>query len=165
MHRRSEAGISALELAVVILVIGLIASIALPNVIAATRSYRLQIATQALVQQLNLCRQKAVAANQQVSIQITATQTRIDTNRNGIFGDSGGSGVAADEPAVTFGTEAAYLASPAPPATVTFTSRGEMPIGAGARSFTVRYGNQRQRTISIDTRGAVMLGPEIAITN
>jgi Tfp pilus assembly protein FimT len=165
MKMRRETGLSALELTVVVLIIGLIASVALPNVVAASRSYRLQIATRALAQQLNTCRQKAVTANQPVSIQVTATESRIDTNRNGVFGDAGGSGLPADEPAVPFGNETAYLSGTSLPATVTFTSRGELPLGAGARTLTVRFGSTAQRTISIDTRGAVTVGPEAPAAN
>lgn len=164
MKTRREAGASILELTIVALIIGLVASIALPNIVAATRSYRLQIVTRALAQQLNLCRQKAVTANLPVSIQLTATRSQIDTNRNGVFGDAGGGGMAADDVAVTFGNETTLLAGEMP-TTITFTSRGEMPIGAGARALTLRYAGSFQRTVSIDTRGAVVVGPETQITS
>jgi prepilin-type N-terminal cleavage/methylation domain-containing protein len=163
MKVRKDQGVSALELVVVMLIVGVIATIAVPNVSRAYRAYNLQVAAQSVAQQLNRCRQKAVSANRPVSIRIMAGtgQAVMDTNFNGTFGDAGGSGLPPDDPPDTLSLNGATLVSQDTPIVRTFTSRGELPIGTqpSTQTITVRY-SDRQRVISIDPRGAVKMGDE-----
>ena len=58
-----------------------LAAIALPSVVSARDSYHLQLAADAIRQQLYLCRQRALVANQMCSIKISATgRSRNATN-------------------------------------------------------------------------------------
>lgn len=147
-----QDGFSAIELTIACMIVGAIAAVAIPNALTATRAYTLQIAAQALEQQLNRCRQEAVRANQTVKIKISAHTSVVDVNRNTIFTDDGlpttlsdSATIVVDSPSTTAGV-------------ITFTSRGEVPIGDNP-SFTVKYGSMC-RTVSVDPRGAVTVGPE-----
>jgi prepilin-type N-terminal cleavage/methylation domain-containing protein len=149
-----QRGFSALELTIVILVIGVLAAIAIPNAVTAYNGYQLQIAANVLEQQFNRCRQEAVRANQPTVIKVSANSTQIDVNRNTTFGDT------PDGPAIAF-SSSAYVSTFNPTnGEVTFTSRGEMVIGVNP-SFKVVYGS-RARIVSIDPRGSVTIGTEIA---
>jgi Tfp pilus assembly protein FimT len=165
MLSRRETGLSVLEIAVILLVIGAISAIALPNIYTASRSYTLKIAADRIAQQLNLCRQKALVANRTRLIQIDpATGLAIvDTNDNTQFGDSGGSGVPADDPAEYVDLTGITVTSQDNPIVRGFTSRGEVPIGHSSlptvQDITVRY-RSKQRTITIEPRGAIVVGPE-----
>src|SRR5262245_39605409 len=101
MKSRREAGFSALELTIVVLVIGILAAIVVPNMITARRSYTLLIAAQALEQQLNRCRQEAVRANQPVGIKITTHDSTIDTDHDGVYTDEGLPATISDDASVT----------------------------------------------------------------
>jgi hypothetical protein len=136
------------------------ASVALPAVGAAGRHYRLSIAAQAVAQQLNLCRQRAVASNQTTSVMFTSALAQFDTNYNGIFGDAGGSGLPADEGPSMFAVADLSITAADNPVIRTFTARGELPLAVSPESqaITVSYGGLT-RVVSIDPRGAVTVGP------
>jgi len=148
-----ERGFSAIELLVVSAIIVVIAAIAIPNAVSAYNGYQLQIAASALEQQLNRCRQEAVRANQPTKIKVTANNTRIDLNHNDVFD-------ATDEDPVTISQSASVTSFTPNTGIVTYTSRGEMPVGGNA-AFTVTYSG-RSRVVSVDPRGAVFIGPETA---
>jgi prepilin-type N-terminal cleavage/methylation domain-containing protein len=163
MKERKDQGVSALELVVVVMIIGVLATIAVPNVHRALRGYNLQVAAQSVAQQLNQCRQKAVSMNRPVSIRIEPNLSRavMDTNFNGTFGDAGGSGLPPDDPPDTLSLNSATLVSQDNPIVRTFTSRGELPFGTqpSTQTITVRFSG-RQRVVTIDPRGAVKIGDE-----
>lgn len=150
--RERQHGFSAIELVVVIAIILVIAAVALPNMVEAMRGYRLNIAAQALEQQLNRCRQEAVRQNQPVSIKVQAHISQIDLNHINGYAD--------DQTDATISDDATVSSTNPADGVVTFTSRGEMLIGA-TPSFTVTYSGLK-RIITIDPRGAVTVGPEVA---
>lgn len=154
MEGKHEAGFSMLEMVIIVLIIGVIAAIAIPNAITAQRSYVLSIAADALAQQLNRCRQEAVRANLPVGIQVTSSTCRIDTDRNNTF-DS------ADNNLTTFENGAMITSLTPTSGVVTFSSRGELPIGVVA-SFTMTYSG-KSRVVTVDPRGAVQVGGEIDV--
>ena len=151
--KRLQSGFSALEVMVVVLVVGILAAIAVPNIVSASRSYTLLTAAQALEQQLNRCRQEAVRANQPVQIQITAHSSVIDTDHDGVFTDEGFAATISNDASVTMNSPTDTNGK------ITFTSRGEMLIGVNP-SLTVSYSGHT-RTVTIDPRGAVQVGPEV----
>ena len=162
MKKNCESGMSLVETTFVVLVISILAALVVPNVAAARDSYRLRLAADAVRQQLYLCRQRALVANQTCSILISATGwAQIDTNLNGTFGDAGGNGLPADDPATTLDLSGATLSSADNPIVRRFTSRGEVPWQdtAGSQSITVTYRGLR-RVITIEQRGAVLVGDE-----
>jgi Tfp pilus assembly protein FimT len=152
--RDSQAGFSVLELTIVIMVIFVLAAIAIPNMISAARSYKVNIAAQALEQQLNRCRQEAVRKNQPVPIKITAA-----TTSSAIDLDDGGTDFTDDGTDVTLSNDATITINSPTDGIVTFTSRGEMLIGVNP-SFTFSYSGA-SRTVTIDPRGAVSIGAEV----
>jgi type II secretory pathway pseudopilin PulG len=157
---------SVIEVTVVVLMLSVLTAIAVPNVVLARNAYRLRIAADAVRQQLYLCRQRALVANQTCSIQITtAGRAQIDTNFNGTFGDWGGNGVPADEPGTTLDLSGISLTSADTPIVRRFSSRGEVPWQESPQdlSITVAYAG-RQRIITIEQRGSISVGDETAAT-
>ena len=163
MKRDPQLGMSLLEVTVVVMMILVLSAIAIPGVVSARNSYRLQIATDAIRQQLYLCRQHALVANQLCSIQIGATgKSKIDTNHNGTFGDGGGDGIPADEPATRLDLTDITLSSADTPIVRRFTSRGEVSWQDGPenQSITVIHAGMK-RVITIQQRGAISIGDEL----
>jgi Tfp pilus assembly protein FimT len=150
--RERQHGFSTLEMVVVVAIIIIIAGVTLPNMIEAIRGYKLNIAAQALEQQLNRCRQEAVRQNQPVSIKVQAHISQIDLNHVNGYTDDNTTATISDDATVTFTNPADGI--------VTFTSRGEMLIGV-TPSFTVTYSGLK-RVVTVDPRGAVTVGPEQA---
>jgi len=157
---RNQKGFgSILEITLVCSVSATMAAVAVPSVNSAMKSYKLSMASQAVAQRLNVCRQRAVAANRPTSILVTSSLAQVDTNYNGIFGDAGGNGVPADEPPQMLGV-AGCTVSPTQGLIVrTFTGRGELPLGLApeTQTITVEYSGVR-RMVSIDPRGGVSVG-------
>ena len=152
MRKRSEAGFSALEIVIIVLIIGTLAAIAVPNFFSASRSYQLRVSAEALAQQLNRCRQEALRGNLPLRIQVVGTTTQIDTNRDGNFDGS-------DDPVFNFSDGPDVVALAPDDGIITFTSRGELPTGAQLPSVTLEY-QGRQRIVSVDPRGSVTVGAE-----
>jgi Tfp pilus assembly protein FimT len=158
---RGENGVgSLLEILILLTVTLAMASVAVPAIGVATRHYRLSIGAQAVAQQLNLCRQRAVASNQTTSVLVTDALAQFDTNYNGIYGDAGGTGVPADEGPHMFDATGISITAADSPIVRTFTARGELPLAMApeTQAITVRYAGL-SRTVSIDPRGAVSVGP------
>jgi Tfp pilus assembly protein FimT len=154
MKHKSESGFSVIELTVISAIVIVIAAIAIPNVVAARRSYTLLIGAEGLAQQLNRCRQEAVRVNDTMQIQVTATTTQIDLSRDGAFAGADGAVYLIEN--VTIGSMA-----PAD-GVVTFNSRGELPVLAPSGSSTVSASGYK-RVVTIEPRGAVIVGPEIPV--
>jgi Tfp pilus assembly protein FimT len=156
---KREAGVSLLELATIILMIGVVASIAIPNGISATRAYKLNLAATALAQQLNLCRQQAVRTNLPTTIRISGLVADIDINQSGTYDTADGpsrtlatdTNISITNPTVQNSTLGAGY--------VQYSSRGDIPIGDAAPIFRVTYGS-RYRDVTVDNRGAVSVGAE-----
>ena len=152
--RERQEGFSALEITVVVLIIAAIGAIAVPNIVSATRSYKLQIAADALAQQFNRTRQEAVRANLQRGIVVGDTWSQY-------IGDPTTTG---DEEGKLTLTSSATI-SPYPTGssdTVIYTSRGEMVLtstSTPAPKFKVVYSG-KMRIVEIDPRGAVTVSAE-----
>ena len=140
-----------MELMAVVLVVGIIAATAIPSALSAYRSYTLSVAADALAQQLNRCRQEAVRLNVPMRIRVAEHHSRIDVDRDGNFDSE-------DGPVVSFGGAAAVTTMVPSDGVVTFTSRGELPIGVSP-AFTITSSGY-DRVVSIDPLGAVDVGPE-----
>jgi len=67
---KSDRGFSTIELATVVLVIGLISVMALPQALIAVKAYRLHSDTEALSSQLNMARFRATSQNTPYRVQI-----------------------------------------------------------------------------------------------
>jgi Tfp pilus assembly protein FimT len=159
MNNNREAGMSIIELATILLMIGVVAGIAIPNGISATRSYKLNIAATALAQQLNLCRQQAVRTNLPTTIRISGLIADIDVNHSGTYDSSDGpsrtlstdSSITIANTTVQSGTLGTGL--------VQYSSRGDIPVGQTAPTFRVSSGTH-YRDVTVDNRGAVTVGSE-----
>jgi Tfp pilus assembly protein FimT len=159
MFHRREAGLSIFELAIVILGFGIVASIAIPNVLTAQRAYKLNIAATALAQQLNLCRQLAVRTNLPTTIRVASLRADIDADHSGTYGtgvDTSQTLTSESTISIVNGTvQNGTLGE----GFVQFSSRGDIPVGDTAPSFRVTYGS-RYRDVVVDNRGAVTIGAE-----
>ena len=152
--RTRQAGVSAIEVTIIVLVVGTLAAIAIPNVIEATQSYNVRIAADALAQQLNRCRQEAVRVNLPMQIKVESQTTSINLNRNESFTDDG------DGSVVTFSQDAVVTEFDPEDGIVTYSSRGEMQDFI-TPEFRVVYG-ARARRVTVDPRGAVTVLAEEA---
>lgn len=150
--RSTETGLSVLEVTIIVLVIAALAAIAIPNFQQATLSYNIQIAANALSQQLNRCRQEAVRANLPLKIRVAAHSTSIDLNRDNDFTN--------DADLVSLGEDATVTLVTPTDGVVEYSSRGEMRLGV-APEFRVGA-NGRYRRVTIDPRGAVTVHSEEA---
>jgi Tfp pilus assembly protein FimT len=157
--KRIESGITVLELTVIILIIGAVAGITLPNIVTAARSYKLNMAATALAQQLNLCRQEAVKSNLPTTLRLTGNIAEVDVNHDDAF-DS------ADGPVRTISSESNIVIttttqqnSTLGTGKVQFSSRGDIPVGDSPPVFRITY-STRYRTVTVDTRGAVTVSAE-----
>jgi len=159
MSPKREAGLSLIELAIVVLGFGIVASIAIPNVLSATRSYKLNIAATAVAQQLNLCRQIAVRSNLPTKIQFSSLQARTDADHDGTFTSSGDSSQAITQESTITITTTTNQNSTLGANKIEFSSRGDIPVGDTAPVLRVTYGS-RYRVITVDNRGAVTVGAE-----
>jgi Tfp pilus assembly protein FimT len=169
MTRRREAGLSVMEVMVIVLVIGIIVAIAVPGLMSAQRAYRLSSAAQAVAQNLQLCRQTAVSTNLPTSIQFqTSGQVAvavIDSNNNGTFGDDGGGQRPPDREALTLSAENCTITGAGGETddiVRSFSSRGELPLGADPdeQDITITYAGN-SRTVTIDPRGQITVGPQL----
>ena len=164
MRRDPELGMSLIETTVMVMALATITAMAIPNVTGARNSYRLRIAADAIRQQLYICRQRALVANQTCSIRISPNgRAQIDTNFNGRFGDAGGDGVPADELGPILDLTDVTVRSADMPIVRGFTSRGEIPWQDNPvdQTITMVYAG-RQRTITIEQRGSVIVSDEAA---
>lgn len=169
MHKR-QAGLSVMELVTIMGIVAVLATIAVPNIVSATRAYKLSNASNALVQQLNLSRQLAVRGNRPTQVRFTiqpesaylTAQPYFDNDGNFVFETVGGpvSAVSSDT-GVTLSSANALTNGTVPIKyySVIFTSRGDLKIGDPTPTFTLTY-KGRNRNVSVDTRGGVTLGPE-----
>ena len=152
--RERQEGFSALEITVVVLIIAAIGAIAVPNIVSATRSYKLQIAADALAQQLNRTRQEAVRANFKRALTVGSTTSTYIGDPT-VTGD--------EEAPLTLTSSATIYPYPSDASkTVTYTSRGEMEITSTLTpnpKFKVVYSG-KMRVVDIDPRGAVIVGAE-----
>jgi Tfp pilus assembly protein FimT len=159
MRSSREAGISLIEVATITLMIGIVASIAIPNAISATRAYKLNIAATALAQQLNLCRQEAVRTNLPTTIRISGLAADVDVNHSGTYDSSDGpTRLLSTDSRITI-SNTVVQNSTLGTGFVQYSSRGDIPVGQTAPSFRVVYGS-RYRDVSVDNRGAVTVGAE-----
>jgi type II secretory pathway pseudopilin PulG len=157
--RRGQRGFSLLEVVVICSMMTTMAAIGVPSLSGAMRHYKLSMAANSVAQQLNACRQRAVAANRTTSILLSDALGQIDTNYNGIYGDAGAGGLPADVPPMALDLSGCTLRPSDGLIVRTFTGRGELPFGVAPQTqlITVEYGGLR-RAVSISPRGAVSVG-------
>jgi Tfp pilus assembly protein FimT len=159
MRSSREAGLSVIELAAITLIMGVIASIAIPNVLSATRAYKLNIAATALAQQLNLCRQEAVRTNLPTTIRISGNTADIDVNHSGTYDSNDGpTRTLATDPRITI-VNTTVQNTTLGSGYVQYSSRGDIPVLQTPPVFRVYYGT-RYRDVSVDNRGAVVVSSE-----
>ena len=152
-----QLGISLIEVLFIFLIIGIIAAVTVPNLLTATRSYKLLSASNALSQQLNNCRQLAVRENLFLKIRILNNQSQIDIDRDDDFDSD-------DSEAVTISQQATITPVTPTDGIVTFTSRGEIPNLTATPVFRVTF-NNRQRLVTVNARGVVTVGTETSVTS
>ena len=160
-HRIPERGISVLEVSIIVLVVGVLAAILVPNIVQSRQSYNIKIAADALAQQLNRCRQEAVRANLPLKIKVTTAGTAIDLDRDGTYDTASANN---EGTYTTISNDATITLVDPTDGIVEYSSRGEMPIATTTPEFQVVYGSKMRR-VTIDPRGAVNVSAEEEVTS
>ena len=84
---RGQEGLTLTELVIVIALVGVLASIAIPNIVDWLPRYRLREASRGLAFDMQLARMQSVSTNVQLGVSITAAGYTLfkDLNSNGIY--------------------------------------------------------------------------------
>ena len=135
MHARRR-GMTLPELAIVLAIVGLLTSIALPSVQNAMRQHSLEEATQKFGADLVNAQTIAITKNRAVTVaRVGTTGYTVDGGTTRLLPTS-----------VTFATSSA--------ASVQFVSFG--PPSSGAATFTLVWDADHQRTVSVNAAGRVI---------
>jgi prepilin-type N-terminal cleavage/methylation domain-containing protein len=156
----AERGFSLLEVVVVMLMAAVITAMALPKVNNAIKAYNLRSAANHLAERLSAVRALAVAKNKNVTFSFNNSSGRYGFDFTGTEGD--GVPDTTDPDAL----DASYYWEILPsgitttfpgnaPIKVTFSSRGELPIGATEKNIILQNSNNTTLTVSVNLRGNI----------
>jgi Tfp pilus assembly protein FimT len=155
-----ETGLSLVEVAVIVLIMGAIFALALPAISRSISAYNLRSTADHMAQRLSAGRSLAMAKNRAIAVSIN--------RETGLFGfdfstpEADGIpdttdpndpaveyyvGTVPDGMSISFDDDKAFT-------TVTFNSRGELPIGEQQRSITLAN-SSAQAVVQVDLRGKV----------
>jgi Tfp pilus assembly protein FimT len=152
-----ESGISMIEVATVVLVVGIILAFTIPAVSNSLSAYTLRSAGNHVVERISAVRALAMKKNKDVTFSFNATSHEYGFDFTGPSGDGVPDATDPDDTSVSYYTETLPdLTSAVFPdgnnIQVTFNSRGELPIGSTEKTITVqRYG--RSVNVRVNLRG------------
>jgi type II secretory pathway pseudopilin PulG len=156
----NQAGLSVIEVAVVIMVAGIMIAVSLPAMSRSIEAYNVRSAADHVAQRLMAARTLAMTKNKQVAISFNYA--------SGLYGyDFTPAGAPdgvpdrsdPDDPATNYYPEKLpdgirFVFPSNSNITVTFNSRGELPIGASDQAILIR-GYRSYATIRVNLRGNV----------
>ena len=155
--RASEAGKSLIEIAVVVMIMGVVTAIALPAVANSIKSYQLRNAANHLAERISAVRALAMAQNRTVAFCFNNGSGRYGFD----FGvDNVPDTIDPDNPEAAgffWGQLPDGITATFPdgnPIRISFNSRGELPIGATAQSIVLQTSG-RIATVNVNLRGQV----------
>jgi len=164
-----EEGMTLFEIAIVIMIIGIVTAISIPAVAKSIRAYNLRSAAERIAERLTGARTLAMAKNKNVTIAFKTDGSGNVTQYGYDFSPVGAPDGTPDTSDPDDTTQTYYVETPPTGITVTFsaggttltngkgvdyTSRGELPIGASQAD--IRLANSSGiLTVSVNLRGQV----------
>jgi type II secretory pathway pseudopilin PulG len=176
---KKEAGVSAVEVTIIFLIVAITLAIALPVMSRAIGSYNVRSAADHIAQRLTAARSLAMARNMQISISFNKALGNYGYDfttpgPDGIPDYPGGPDLTTrapdgipdtrdpTDPSTFYATESLpdgvsiIYPSGVASITVTFNSRGELPIGAAAQSILLKSSRTPvTATVNVNLRGEV----------
>ena len=154
-----EKGFSLLEVTGVVLLVALILAIALPTVATAVRAYNLKSAANHMAERLSAVRALALAKNRNVTFSFNNSTKNYGFDFTGTEGDGTPDTVDPDDPSASYYSETlpSGITATFPgntPIKVTFSSRGELPIGSTEKAIVLSSGS-KSVTVSVNLRGRI----------
>ena len=151
-----EKGFSLLEVTVIVLVAALVMAIALPTISSAVSAYNLKSAANHIAERLSAVRALALAKNKNVMFSFNNSTGRYGFDFNG---DGAPDNIDTDDPSASYYWEnlPSGISTTFPnnePITVTFSSRGELPIGTAEQNIVLSNG-RKTITVSVNLRGRI----------
>ena len=138
-RRRPAAGFSLIELLIVIAILGVLISIALPNMVAARRGYQIHTAGQVVTTRLGQARMEALRRNRQIDVVLDAAARSLT-----IVFVQGGADVTIDGPEF-MPSGVIFDAAGTPNMRLTFDSLGR-PLNP-PQTVTLRHSLSNQRRV------------------
>ena len=159
MKRRNDKGFSLVETVMVVMIIIIILAIALPMINNALQAYTLRNAADHVAERISAVRALALAKNKNITFSFNNTTQNYGFDFTGTTGDGVPDVVDPDDPTINYNIESLPSGVNATfpgnaPIQVTFTSRGELPIGAAIQDIVLRSGS-RQMTVTVNLRGRI----------
>ncbi len=157
--QNTEAGLSVIELVMVVLIIAIVIAFSLPVISNSLAAYNLRSAADHLAERIAAVRALAIAKNRNVTFSFNNASGLYGFDFTGPTGDGVPETTDPDDPATNYytGSLPTGVTTTFPenqPMRITFSSRGELPIGDLARVITLQRGN-RTITVRVNLRGKV----------
>ena len=154
-----EAGMSLLEVTVVVLIIGVVLAFTIPMFGKSMNAYKLRSAADHMAERLAGVRALAMAKNRNVTFSLNNSSLNYGFDFTGTLGDGVPDTSDPDDPTIlyNFETLGSGIRTTFPggvPIKVTFNSRGEMPIG-NVEQAIVLQSSGGSITVRVNLRGKV----------
>lgn len=159
--RRSEAGMSLVEIVIIGMIIASVMALAIPSVSTAIRSYNVRSAAAHLAERMSAVRALAMAKNKSVTFSYNSTSKSFGFDFTGAEGDGVPDASDPDDADSSYlveklgsGMEVTFPGNA--DIKVTFNSRGELPIGSAEKSVVIVNGG-KSATVRANLRGKVWI--------
>ncbi|MEW6211866.1 MAG: GspH/FimT family pseudopilin [Acidobacteriota bacterium] len=157
--KSTEAGMTAIEIAATVMIIGIVLAISIPATSNAISAYNLRSAANHMAERIAAVRALAMAKNRNVTFSFNNASLLYGFDFDATEGDGVPDQTDPDDPGTRYnwGTLPTGIRATFPnnaPIKVTFNSRGEMPIGMAEQTIVLGNGTQ-SRTVRVNLRGKV----------
>jgi Tfp pilus assembly protein FimT len=158
-RRSKEAGLTTIEIAVTVMIVGIVLAFSIPAANNALSAYNLRSAADHMAERIAAVRALAMAKNRNVTFSFNNSSLLYGFDFDGTEGDGVPDQTDPDDPGTRYnwGSLPTGIRATFPnnaPIKVTFNSRGEMPIGATEQAIVLGNGRQ-STTVRVNLRGKV----------
>jgi prepilin-type N-terminal cleavage/methylation domain-containing protein len=154
-----EAGLTLIEISVVVLIIAIILAFAFPVASNTIRAYNLRSAADHLAERLAGVRALALAKNKNVTFSFNNSSGKYGFDFTGTDGDGVPDTTDPEDPTINYNLTALPNGITATfpggnPIKVTFNSRGELPIGSTEKHISISNG-RGSMSVQVNLRGKI----------